>query len=173
MVTGIWHGADWKVVAWGLFHAAVLIGSALLEPAFSTVNQRLGIRTEHPAWRLWQMARTFFICCVGRVFFRAASLPAAFSMLRVMAASKPVLPDLMEHLVAFSGNGLDLLITVSATLILFAVDVIQERIPLRETLDQRSIALRWFLIYACLFFVLIFGVYGPGYGATNFIYEQF
>ena len=28
-------------------------------------------------------------------------------------------------------------------------------------------------VCACLFFVLIFGVYGLGYGATNFIYEQF
>ena len=173
MVTGIWHGADWKFVAWGLFHAAVLIGSALLEPAFGAVNRRLGIRTENPAWRVWQMARTFVICCAGRVFFRAQSLPAAIGMLHVMERSRLAFGELWSKLVEYSGAEPDLWVTLVAMLILCVVDVIQEKTRLREALSRRNIALRWFLIYACLFIVLIFGVYGPGYGATNFIYEQF
>ncbi|MBR2698201.1 MAG: MBOAT family protein [Clostridia bacterium] len=173
MVTGIWHGADWKFVVWGLFHAAVLISSALLEPAFIAANRRLGIRAENPLWRAWQILRTFFICCVGRVFFRAASLSDAMGIFRAIARGPLSFAALWESLVAFSGTMPDLLVTFAAMLILFIVDIVQERTPLREALSKRSIVLRWALIFGCLFFVLIFGVYGPGYGATGFIYEQF
>ena len=173
MVTGIWHGADWKFVVWGLFHAAVLISSALLEPAFVATNRRLGINAENPLWWAWQILRTFFICCVGRVFFRAPDLAAAVGIFRAIGRTPPVFGDLINHLVEYSGNVPDLLVTTLAMLILFIVDILQERAPLREALSRRSIALRWALIFGCLFFVLIFGVYGPGYGATGFIYEQF
>ncbi len=173
MVTGIWHGADWKFVVWGLFHAAVLISSALLEPAFTAANRRLGIQSENPLWRAWQILRTFFICCVGRVFFRAPDLAAALGIFRAMGRAPLAFGDLLNHLVEYSGTLPDLLVTLAAMLILFVVDVIQERTPLREALSRRSLALRWALIFGCLFFVLIFGVYGPGYGATGFIYEQF
>ena len=173
MVTGIWHGADWKYVVWGLFHAAVLISGALLEPAFIAVNRRLGIKAENPAWRVWQIARTFFICCVGRVFFRAPDLAAAVGIFRAMRHAPLAFAALWEKLVAFSGTMPDLLVTLAAMLILFTVDIVKERTRLREALSKRSIVLRWALIFGCLFFVLIFGVYGPGYGATGFIYEQF
>lgn len=173
MVTGIWHGADWKFVVWGLFHACVLIMSALLEPAFQTVNGRLGIKDKNPAWRFWQMARTFFICCLGRVFFRAESLPTALEMLRFIPRAPFMAGEALNAMANYSGGGLEPYVTLIAVLVLIVVDIVQERTRLREALDRRSVALKWFLIYACLFFVLIFGVYGPGVGATNFIYEQF
>ena len=172
LVTGIWHGADWKFVAWGMFHAAVLIVSALMEPAFAAFNKRLPRLTGSFVWRLWQIARTFFICCVGRVFFRADSLATAVGILRITATQRPALADL-ERFGEMSTNMYNFGVTLIAVLILFAVDIVGERVPLRETLARRNIALRWALIYACLFIVLIFGVYGLGYGATNFIYEQF
>ena len=172
LVTGIWHGADWKFVAWGMFHAAVLISSALLEPAFMAVNQKLHIPTENILWRIWQIVRTFFICCVGRVFFRADSLDTAVGMLNIMTHQRPVFSDL-ERLGEMSMNMRNFSVTLIAMLVLFVVDIIEERTPLRDALQKRSIVLRWALIYGCLFYVLIFGVYGLGYGATNFIYEQF
>ena len=79
----------------------------------------------------------------------------------------------LEKLAEYSTNIYNLAVTLVAMLVLFVVDIVEERHPLREALMRRNIALRWVLIYACLFFVLIFGVYGLGYGATNFIYEQF
>ena len=172
LVTGIWHGADWKFVVWGMFHAAVLISSALLEPTFLWINQKLHIPTQSFIWRIWQIARTFFICCVGRVFFRADSLQTAVGILRAVVTRPFALAEL-EKLAEYSTNIYNLAVTLVAMLVLFVVDIVEERHPLREALMRRNIALRWALIYACLFFVLIFGVYGLGYGATNFIYEQF
>jgi len=45
LVTGIWHGAAWKFVVWGLFHAFLLIGSLVFEPVFKW-QRRYSILTQ-------------------------------------------------------------------------------------------------------------------------------
>lgn len=173
VVTGIWHGAAWKFVAWGMFHAAILIGSAILEPAFAAVNRKLHIPTESLPWRLWQMLRSFCLCCLGRVFFRAPDMRAALGILGRMTRPAITLSQLLHPAASYGISKANILVAAVSVLILLAVDIAQERICLRETLAKRNIALRWLLIFGCLFMVLIFGVYGPGYGDAGFIYEQF
>ena len=59
-------------------------------------------------------------------------------------------------------------------LILLVVGILQERgIHLRDSIAQQNILFRWFLYLGALFFVLLTGIYGPGYSATEFIYQQF
>ena len=171
LISGIWHGAAWKYVVWGLFHAALLIGANVFEPVFAAVNRRLRVNTEHPLWRLWQMLRTFALCCVGRVFFRADSLGAALSYFRAMLPLEFSVDALLSPS-SYAMSIENVIVSVVSVLVLIAVDAAQERMPLRKTLAKRSIVLRWALIYACLFAVILFGIYGHGYGKA-FIYEQF
>ena len=171
LVSGIWHGAAWKYVVWGLFHAALLISSAVFEPVFAGMNRRLGINVAHPAWRAWQMLRTFALCCLGRVFFRADDLRAAFGILRRMARPHIVWAKVFRP--STYGMCIDrALVSIVAVIILIVVDAVQERIPIRETLNRRGIPLRWALAYGCLFAIIIFGMYGHGYGSA-FIYERY
>ena len=40
-------------------------------------------------------------------------------------------------------------------------------------ITKQGVWLRWLIYYAAIFGILIFGVYGPGYDASQFIYFQF
>ena len=60
-----------------------------------------------------------------------------------------------------------------ALAILLAVSIIQERQSLRELISRQRLPLRWALYLLCLFGVLIFGIYGPGYDSAQFIYMNF
>ena len=171
LISGIWHGAAWKFVIWGMFHAALLIGSNLLEPAFAAANRTLRVRTSCAAWRGWQMLRTFALCCIGRVFFRAENMAAAASVFRCMGRFEFTLSGILGPL-AWSMSIENIIVSACSVLVLIAVDAVQERTRIRPALAQRGIALRWGQIYLCLFAVLIFGMYGKGYGSA-FIYEQF
>lgn len=62
---------------------------------------------------------------------------------------------------------------ILAVFVLWAVDMLQEKMKLRETLAKQNIVFRWMIIFAGLFAVILFGIYGPGYDASSFIYEQF
>ena len=83
-VSGLWHGANWTFVCWGLFHAALL-----------AVYNILGINTKHEhivaygRWfptlkELFQMGLTFVLAVVGWIIFRADSMPQAVSFLSAM-----------------------------------------------------------------------------------------
>ena len=60
--------------------------------------------------------------------------------------------------------------------IIFIASVIQERHPdttIRVMLDQKPLALRFVLLYLGVIAVVIYGIYGSGYNAADFVYMQF
>jgi alginate O-acetyltransferase complex protein AlgI len=70
---GLWHGASWNFVIWGLFHGAFLVVERL---GLGTLLKRLPPAARH--------AYLLLIVMVGWVFFRAETLPAAITYLRAM-----------------------------------------------------------------------------------------
>ncbi len=172
MITGIWHGADWKFVAWGMFHAALLIGSQIFEPLFMKMNAFFRVDTENFGWQFWQMTRTYILCCIGRIFFRADSISIALGMIKRMLLSTNF-SLLFDKTVSLGLDANGLWFSAISVLILLVVDMLQEKMSVRETLAKQNIIFRWLIIFAGLFAVIIFGIYGPGYDASSFIYEQF
>lgn len=71
LLGGLWHGAAWTFVVWGLFHSGVLIVHRLLEPLTGR------IRLSGPADRLWFVVRVVFffhVTCAGAMIFRCRSV---------------------------------------------------------------------------------------------------
>ena len=61
-----------------------------------------------------------------------------------------------------------------AILLLFFVDHTHEKgIKIRESIARQGLIFRWAIYIGIIVAILIFGVYGPGYSAASFIYEQF
>jgi alginate O-acetyltransferase complex protein AlgI len=79
---GLWHGASWTFVAWGLFHGTFLIVERLAARA-------RGGATAGPAWRPFSHAYALAVVMVGWVFFRAESFGQANTFLRAMAGRLP------------------------------------------------------------------------------------
>ena len=140
---GLWHGASWNFVIWGIFHGIFL------------VVERLGLAAA--IRRLWPPLRHAYLMLVvmiGWVFFRADTLPVAMSFLRTMfglqtatelspftlawyltpevwlallvgiVGSAPVIPALSAwrttRLTRWRAAGFDLAATASLMVILFA-----------------------------------------------------
>ena len=77
LLGGLWHGAAWTFVVWGGYHGMLLaLHRAIPWPAW----------TGRPSLRPFRVALTFLLVCVGWVFFRAASLGLAATMLARMFA---------------------------------------------------------------------------------------
>ncbi len=71
---GLWHGAGWTFVVWGLYHGLLLI----LERATAMRNMTAG------QWAWLRRPLTFVLVVFGWVVFRAESLPAAVDYLKAM-----------------------------------------------------------------------------------------
>ena len=103
LLGGIWHGAGWTFVVWGGLHGLALV----CHTAWRAVVQGWlpsGARRRWPGLGLLAWTITFLTVVVGWVFFRAADLPTAWSLLRGMAGLHgAVLPDQIIGLVPALG----------------------------------------------------------------------
>jgi D-alanyl-lipoteichoic acid acyltransferase DltB (MBOAT superfamily) len=76
---GLWHGAAWTFVAWGVYHGALLVGY------HAWMNRFLpGKRMDSGKWVLVRRVVLFHLVCLGWLFFRAVSLGQARHMLSSM-----------------------------------------------------------------------------------------
>ncbi len=81
---GLWHGANWTFILWGLFHGAVLIIYRVVE-IIAGNNHFSG--DLHPIRRLIYILIMFHIICLSWLFFRAESANQIFEMLYIVATS--------------------------------------------------------------------------------------
>ncbi len=173
VLTGIWHGPEWKYVIWGLFHGILIMLSTIFAPHIEDLMQKLHVRTECFSFHLFQMCRTFFLCCVGRVFFRADSFGMSLAILKRIVTTSGLYQVINGGLFNHGLNRANVLVVICAILVLFTVSVLQEKMDVLEAFRKQNLVFRWTLIYALFLAVLIFGFYGPGYDASAFIYERF
>ncbi len=75
---GLWHGAGWNYVVWGFLHGAYL----MLNHAWAGVAARLGLDGSHRGMRAASVALTFIAVCVAWVFFRAADVSRAATIVQ-------------------------------------------------------------------------------------------
>lgn len=76
LATGIWHGANWTFLLWGILHGSIII----VEKCFS-LPRRL---SEHPIAGLGYQVVTLLAVLFGWVLFRAESLSLAIDYIRTM-----------------------------------------------------------------------------------------
>jgi alginate O-acetyltransferase complex protein AlgI len=84
---GLWHGASWNFVIWGLFHGTFLVIERLVS------RRRVRAREAGtPVRQLALHAYTLTVVMAGWVFFRAETLPGAIAYLRALAGLSLAMP---------------------------------------------------------------------------------
>ncbi|MES1194917.1 MAG: MBOAT family O-acyltransferase, partial [Opitutus sp.] len=82
---GLWHGAAWTFVVWGLIHGLCLV----VEHFFRTATKDAVWKETLPVQLLLCLV-TYFFVCIAWVFFRAANFQGAALILGAMAGKIPV-----------------------------------------------------------------------------------
>ena len=171
---GLWHGAAWSYLFFGMYHFVLILGGNIIAPPVRAVNARLHIRAESFPYRLLQMLRTTVLVIIGELFFRANGLRAGMQMFRTMVTgfAFPVFDDALFK--ALGIDKFDLMIVAVTLLIVFVVSVINEKgKSVRTLLAQRPAAVRWAVFYALILFIIVFGAYGKGYIPVDPMYANF
>jgi D-alanyl-lipoteichoic acid acyltransferase DltB (MBOAT superfamily) len=151
LLGGLWHGANWTFVLWGLYHGLLLVVAHLLVERFPGLKQ-----TPSAAVRWAKRLGTLYLVVLGWVLFRAESVPAALRVLQGMHA-----PAMASH---FTWTAvLTLLFVVAGLVLCHAASALAEKTELR----QRPFAL-WPVVTACLAVAFVIGTQGH-----SFIYFQF
>ena len=91
-ISGLWHGASWHFICWGLYHATLLAVYNLF--GINTRNKRVITHDGYfPSLKEgMQMVITFILAVVGWIIFRAESMTQAVDYIKCMVAN-PILGD--------------------------------------------------------------------------------
>lgn len=162
LLSGLWHGANWTFVVWGLYHALLFLPRRICgkrrnaDKASCVASGRL-----LPSWlEAGQMGLTFFLVCVGWVWFRSEEVSSAAGRLVTMFTD-------FSFATPYGGRA----VWITPLLMLGTEWLTRSR---RHGLDWqghgllRRRAVRWAIYYALIVATLYYG--GP---QTAFIYFQF
>ena len=83
-LSGLWHGAAWHFVAWGVFHGALLCLEQAYIPRLDRLQARLGRSAPGLALTAARTGYTILLATIGWVFFRAETMADAFYVLANM-----------------------------------------------------------------------------------------
>lgn len=171
--SGLWHGANWTFVVWGLLNGFYQIIGSVLKPLRSRLIHIFGLNENSQSHKALRILFTFVLITVSWVFFRASSISMALDMLRSCIYLHPW--------TLFNGSlysvGLDkpnfILSLFSIAILLFA-DIMKYRGHcLRKVILAQDGWCRALIVSFSISFILLFGIWGPAYDAASFIYFQF
>ena len=173
-VSGLWHGAQWNYMAWGLLNGLYQVIGAALMPLRTAVVRALHIDPKSRPHKLLRVVVTFVLFSSTMVFFRAY---------RLMDAVRIFISMLTVHNFEIFTDGSIFACGIDAfnfallgiyVLVIFAADVCKyKRIKVRSVIEKQHWLCQVAVVALGVLTVLLLGVYGPGFEASNFIYSQF
>ncbi|MGN0994158.1 MAG: MBOAT family O-acyltransferase, partial [Butyricicoccus sp.] len=172
LASGLWHGASWSFVVWGGLNGLYQVLGEWLAPLRERFWRPICPDRDHPVRKAIQIATTFVLIDFAWLFFRSGSFRWGLSMLRHMVTSfhpGGLFYGGWEKLGLSGANWIVLLVSLG---LLIAADLLTARGPVRPRLTAKPLPIRWAVYLAGIFAVLIFGVYGPGFSESQFIYFQ-
>ncbi len=155
---GLWHGAGWQYLFFGLYHFALIAGGNALDPLAAALASKLRISRQSRPYRWFQILRTFLLVCLGELFFRAyGTLSGTVDGPADLHGFFPGFP--VEGHPVHLWNGPSGLRDCRGHL---AVGVPGgpspgKGIPLRQRLRERHVVIRFATAYGLILFLVIFG----------------
>ena len=170
-VVGVWHGAAWKYIMYGIYNGVIVAGSGMLAPVYAKIQEKLHINPKKWWYQGFCIIRTFILVNIGFYFDMANDLRAANAML-VQTVTKAHISQLsMAAVKAVGLTSQDWLIVIAGCIIIFVVSLLKEKgINIRETIASYNIVIRWIIYIVFIMFILI---YGSTSTTSDFIYANF
>ena len=175
LISGLWHGASWHFVFWGALQGGMIVVGDLLRPIKQKLHGLLQIRIETAGYHALQILITFGLSVVSFVFFRAESVLDGIYYLQRMITRFDIWSLTAGNIYHMGLDEKEMRVLLVAILILILVDWLYEkkRVYFNTLIKGKGLIVQYLVSIALLVMILVFGIYGQGYDATQFIYFQF
>ncbi len=117
---GLWHGASWSFVVWGIYHGLALVIHKEFQ-GFKESVKWLDKICATSAFRLLSIWMTFNAVCIGNVFFRIQDIGAAFSVVKKMILFRPIFTQAEGHQLLILKPDLPVIVPITMTMVAILV----------------------------------------------------
>lgn len=173
LATGIWHGAAWYFVVWGLLNGVIILISEELDPLYSKFHHRFPGIEGKSGWKAFQIARTCFLMGSLRMFDCYQEVPLTFRMFFSMFKDFNIRALTLSEFSALGVSIPSYIVVADGCVLMFIASLLGRSTSVRERLYQKSYAVNFTAVAALFMAVILFGSYGVGFDATQFIYNRF
>lgn len=171
-LTGIWHGASWNFVVWGIMNCVIILVSQELAPVYRKFHKKYEF-SNGKLYHIFAVLRTMFLVSTVQMIEYYPSPVTAFSAFVMMIPTFQIRELFGEHFLMLGISGGDILILLGGVCLFCLTGFWKGRKSLQEWIENWNGAIRFMVWMGLLFATLILGVYGQGYDAGQFIYNQF
>lgn len=176
MLSGLWHGANWSYVVWGGLNGCFIILEDCISGYTNGLKNALFEKSKicKVIRRIGLSLLTFFAVDITWVFFRAPGTKEAVQIFKNMFPANNF-SAFFDNTVHFYIMEKHVFVAMLISLIvIFVIDFLHYRnIFLINRIKKLPTAIQWFIYIVSILTVLIFGVWGPDFDASAFIYFQF
>ena len=174
LVSGLWHGGSWKFLVWGLLHAFYqIIGEVRHGIAVKYDLMYFELKDDRVSAALHKIG-TFFLVMMAWIIFRADTLKVSLKMIRSMFTTFNPWVLFDDSLFRLGLNWKECVVLLISIFVLFGVSKVQERgTVIRDWFAGQNTVVRWGIYLAAIWTIWIFGSYGFGFDANDFIYGGF
>lgn len=171
--TGIWHGASWNFILWGLANWLILMLSEEFEGAYDRFHKKFAFSNKKP-YHVFRVIRTFALICVLNMFDCLESAADIFRAFFSIFSSKNWGNVFSGGLLELGIDLSDYIVAAAGLLLLLFVSLYKNKNgDVRQALTKQKFPVKA-VVWSVLFIVvLIFGTYGIGYESSQFIYNRF
>jgi len=175
LISGFWHGANWNYVVWGGYHALCQIIGESTKKIRRKIYQTIGFNIHSISFKIYSIILTFILVTIGWVFFRVENVSMAIEYLcgiitrwNPWAISDGTLWKIgLQHY--------EWMILIISMVIMFLVDLVRYKGKKRIDifLEEQGTITKGMFITIMVLAIYVYGQYGAGYDAKQFIYFQF
>lgn len=171
--TGIWHGAAWNFLVWGLMNFVVIMISQECEPLYEKFHHRFSVKGKAP-YEMMQIIRTILLMSCIRMFDCYRDVPLTFKMIGSMFTNVNMRVFADGSLLNLGISMEDYIVLFVGFIIILSVSIYKYRNgSIRDVIYKKPAFVFYGLMAILLWAILIFGAYGVGYDSSQFIYNQF
>lgn len=159
-LTGLWHGANYTFLVWGMIHGLFLILYHWQKQPRKMLFKKIGIKNKNPFIVLFETILTLSIVLFAWIFFRAENLGHAFLYLQSIFSN-------VSFSATFEWPKRELIFI----LFMLIVEWLQQdkQHGLHMDTNKTSILVRWIIYIGMALIILVFG----NFSKTEFIYFAF
>ena len=172
MLSGIWHGANWNFLIWGLLHGTYLVFENIFFDKIPAIkNQTNSIAV------FFKRVFVFILVCYAWVFFRAQTTTDAFHIIKSSLVGIPQqIKDIFSntlnarlHILYVNQSFFNFIIAIFFIMVLSIIHHNQKNKKFDQWLMSKKNTTRWLIYYFLVISFICFGVFNR----TDFIYFQF
>jgi len=156
-LVGLWHGAQWNYIVWGLYNGLVIAFSDIMAPVYAKGIDGLHINAKSKLYYLFRIVRTFIVVNIGWYFDRIYNVKIALYSLKKTLLNFNIGMLETECSIIFDNYPAHaMMVAVIACVFVFAVSFTEERqMNVRDLLYAKPAYVRWLVYLFVIGMVLI------------------